>query len=94
VNYGQNVDNNYALPNKLTPNSNSSLETSFTFASFLGLTNQTDPNASQTNLQYDAYGRLASISTVLEMANGAPAVFNRLSPKAVAIKAVVSNIEY
>jgi mRNA interferase MazF len=37
---------------------------------------------------------LASISTVLEMANGAPAVFIRLSPKAVAIKAVVSNIEY
>jgi hypothetical protein len=45
-------------------------------------------------IKLPAYPCLASISTVPEMANGAPAVFSRLSPKAVAIKVVVSNIEY
>ena len=49
---------NYATPSTITPNSSSSLASSMTWNTFLGLTSRTDPNTAQTAVYYDSAGRI------------------------------------
>ena len=51
------VQGRYLVPSAITPNSNSSLSSSFTWASFLGLTQTTGPNGATLSVGYDAAAR-------------------------------------
>ncbi len=51
---------NNAAPDALTPNVNSNLSTSYTYSSFLGLASVTGPNAANSTIAYDSYGRPTS----------------------------------
>jgi len=44
------INSNNDVPGTITPNSESNLQTSLTYAAFLGVTSKTDPNVSTTNI--------------------------------------------
>jgi RHS repeat-associated protein len=52
-----NPDSSYSLPGVITPNGNSSLASSATYASSWGVTSMTGPNGAQGTTTYDTYGR-------------------------------------
>ena len=51
---------NYAAPDALTPNGNSSLSTAYSYNVFLGVTSVTGPNQANSSIAYDSYGRPSS----------------------------------
>ena len=48
---------NYSLPALVTPNDNSAMATSMTYASSFAVTSVTGPNGAQGTTTYDVYGR-------------------------------------
>jgi RHS repeat-associated protein len=52
-----NPDSNYSLPGVITPNGNSDMATSATYATSWAVTSMTGPNGAQGTTTYDSYGR-------------------------------------
>ena len=54
---------NYAVPYQVTPNGNSSLTSTMSWNSFLGLTQETGPNGATSTFGYDTWGRNTGVSS-------------------------------
>ena len=52
-----NSDSHYSLPGTVTPNGNTTLQTSMSYASSFAVTQVTGPNGAQGTTTYDSYGR-------------------------------------
>jgi RHS repeat-associated protein len=55
---------NYAAPSVITPNSNSNLQTSLSYTSWLGTSSVTGPNGATAATNFDAYGRPSSSTSI------------------------------